>query len=192
MDVLSYPVVINPEPAALRWHALRRAAISRGIGLGISVLIWAAIWFFSQPNLWDGFFIVLGISLGLSLVLWVWSLVRSVRAKRDVRALHEGLAIGLGRDGIFLDGPVPWEAILAFLVKPARGGRSATLVVVAKSGAWRTVPLQWLDQSPASLDNAVRALSGNRLAIDLDPIDHHIPVAQVWERTARDRVAEMA
>lgn len=176
MDVLSYPVLVNPAPAVDRWRIQRRRVVARSISMGISVLIWAVIWWFNRENLWAGFWWFLGISLGISGGLLGWSIVRMVLARRSVNALHEGLALGLGRDGIFLEGPVPWSAIRAFLVKPAGMGPSATLVVVSKAGTWRTVPLQLLDQTPAAVDNAVRALSGNRLGIDLAPIDRGISV----------------
>lgn len=189
MDVLSYPVLTNPEPAVLRWRALRGRAISRGIGLVISLVIWGIIWFLNRDNLWAGFWWVVGISLGVSVALLVWSIVWTVVAKRDVNALHEGLALGLGRDGIFLDGPVPWHAIRAFVVKPPRARGSATLVVVSRAGTWKTLPLQWLDQTPAAIDNAVRALSDNRLGIDLDPIDHNVPAPRTWRLAARDAAA---
>ena len=34
--------------------------------------------------------------------------------------------------------------------------------------------------------NAVRALSDNRLGIDLDPIDHNVPAPRTWRLAARD------
>ncbi|QIK72702.1 hypothetical protein G7070_11000 [Propioniciclava coleopterorum] len=184
MDVLSYPVLMDPEPAVLRWRARRGRVISRVIGLVISVAIWAVIWWLNRENLWQGFWWILGISLGISVALLLWSAITAHLAKRDVKALHEGLALGLGRDGIYLDGPVPWDAIRAFLVKPGRLKGSATLVVVSKAGTWRTLPLQWLDQTPAAIDNAIRALSANRLRIDLAPIDRDVTVAHEWSVAA--------
>ncbi len=178
MDVLSYPVLADPAPAVARWRGQRRHVLSRSIGLAISAVIWGVIWFLNRDHLWDGFWWILGVSLGISVALLGWSIAAMIIAKRDLNAMHEGLALGLGRDGIFLVGPVPWSAIRVFLVKPARMKGSATLVVVSKAGTWRTLPLQWLDQTPAAIDNAVRALSGGRLGIDLDPIDHHVSVEQ--------------
>lgn len=186
MDVLSYPVLTNPEPAVVRWRMFRSRAISRAVSIGVSLLIWGAIWYFTRDALWPGFWWFFGFSVGLSSVLLVWALTFTFMAKRELRALHEGLALGLGQDGIFLDGPVPWEAIRAFVVKPGRFQGSAKLVVVSKAGTWRTLPLQWLDRTPSGLDNAVRALSGNRLAIDLDPIDRNVPVVQQWRFAASD------
>lgn len=186
MDVLSYPVLSDPAPAVLRWRTLRAKAITRAVGLGFSLLLWGAIWYFTKDALWPGFWWFLGGSVAISVVLLVWSISFALRAKKELDALHEGLALGIGRDGIFLDGPVPWEAIRALLVKPGRFQSSAKLVVVSKAGTWRTLPLQWLDQTPAGVDNAVRALSGNRLAIDLEPIDCNVPADQQWRFAASD------
>ena len=184
MDVLSYPVLVDPARAVARWRLQRRRVGGRVVSLVISVLVWAVIWWLNQANLWPGFWWVVGISLGITVAFLVGSIVGLVLARRTVNALHEGLALGVGRDGIFLDGPVPWSAIRAFLVKPPRRGRSATLVVVSKAGTWRTLPLQWLDQTPAAVDNAVRALSGNRLGLDLAPIDRNISVEQQLQLVA--------
>ena len=57
------------------------------------------------------------------------------------------------------------------LANPGRFGRSATLAVHARDGRTASVPMEYLTALPASIDSAVRALSGGRCWIDLSRLD---------------------
>ena len=54
MDVLSYPVLVDPARAVARWRLQRRRVGGRVVSLVISVLVWAVIWWLNQANLWPG------------------------------------------------------------------------------------------------------------------------------------------
>lgn len=170
-EALDFPVFFDPGPAVARWRAYRGAIVSRVIGLVVSALIWGVLWWISRDNLWEGFWWVLGISMGLSVVLLVWSIVRSVLAKREIHELHEGLAIGIGRGGIFLDGYLPWTHATSFVTRRPGLRGSHRLVVTAANGVRRELPLEWLSSSPASVHGAVWALSDRRFAVDLSVFD---------------------
>lgn len=168
---LDVPVLDRPEPAVLRYKAFRKGIAWRVGSLLLSGAIWGAIWWFSKDNLWEGFWWLLGISMGVSVAFLVLAIVRTVLAKRDLNRMHEGLALGIGRDGLYLDGFLPWGHVrsLEARTSPVRG--SVQLVVTSTENIRRDLPLEWLSASPASVDNAVRAMSGRRFALDLTRFD---------------------
>lgn len=170
-EALDFPVFFDPAPAVARYQRFRAAIRGRIIGLALSLVIWAVIGWFNRENLDAFFWTVLGLSLGLSVVLLVRTIVQSVLAKRAIGRLHEGLALGIGRGGLHLDGYLAWEDVDHLVAVPGGSRGSGRLIVVATNGAWREVPVDWLSHSPAAIDNAVRALSGGRHLIDLDPLD---------------------
>lgn len=170
-EALDFPVFFNPEPAVARYQALRRAIKGRIFGLVLSLAIWAAIGWFNRDNLDTFFWTILGVSVGLSVVLLVRTVVQSRRAKKEIGRLHEGLAFGIGRGGVFLDDYLAWEDVDRLVAVPGGSRGSGRLVVVASNGVWREIPVDWLSHTPSAVDNAVRALSGNRHHVDLCPLD---------------------
>lgn len=169
---LDHPVLYNPGPAVARWHALKRRRTGRFVSLGISVAIWAAIWWFTRDDLWEGFWWLAGISVGITVLGIVWGFLRVFWARRDVGRLHEGLALGVGRGGLYLhDTYLPWTEVAGLDAKPGRLDGSARLVVRTASGAKLELPLDYLGQTPSALDGAVRALSGGRSWIELGALD---------------------
>ncbi len=60
-----------------------------------------------------------------------------------------------------------WPEVGALLATPGRFGRSPLLLVGPRDGRARPFPMEYLSALPASLDSAVRALSGGRCWIDL-------------------------
>ena len=88
-------------------------------------------------------------------------------------ALHLALlALGIGRGGLYLDDYLAWEDVDHLVAVPGGSRGSGRLVVVATNGAWREVPVDWLSHTPSAVDNAVRALSGDRHHVDLRPLDN--------------------
>lgn len=170
-EALDFPVFFNPEPAVARYQVFRRAIKGRIFGLVLSLVIWGVIGWFNREHLDTFFWTILGLSVGLSLVLLVRTIVQSVQAKKAIGRLHEGLALGIGRGGLHLDDYLAWEDVDHLVAVPGGSRGSSRLVVVATNGAWREVPVDWLSHAPATVDNAVRALSGGRHHINLDPLD---------------------
>ncbi|MFT3875930.1 MAG: hypothetical protein QM708_05855 [Propioniciclava sp.] len=170
-EALDFPVFYDPAPAVAWWRGHRRVMIGRIIGLGISAVIWGVIAWFNRDNLDTVFWVILSVSLAITLVTLVVAIVRTVRAKRAVKRLNEGLALGIGRGGLHLDTYLAWEDVDHLVAVPGGGRGSGRLIVVARNGAWRELPIDWLSHAPSAVDGAVRALSGNRFRIDLDPLD---------------------
>lgn len=177
-DALDHPVFFNPAPAVLAWRRAKGALVWSLGSLVFNGLVWAAIWWFfyrEDATLWQGWFPwVLGGSLGISVGVIVWRTVRFLRAKRELAALHEGLALGIGRGGLFVADAaahLPWAQVAGLDALPGRLGGSRRLVVRAASGQKHTLPLDHLATDPAALDGAVRALSGGRSWIELGRLD---------------------
>jgi len=171
-EALDFPVLYNPGPAVGRWYGLRRARTGRVVSVVLSVGVSAALWWFFREDLGALFWWVAGISLGISLAGLAWAIVRVVRARSQIDRLHEGLALGIGRGGVFLhDTFVPWTEVVALGARPGRLGDSPRLVLKPASGPELELPLDYLSHRPAALDGAVRALSGGRVWVDLARLD---------------------
>lgn len=114
-----------------------------------------------------------GFSLAVSAGVIAWRAAKFVRAKRELAALHEGLALGVGRGGLFL---ADAGAHLSGRRWPASTPPRTPL---AGAAAWwcagrpvrSTPPLDHLATNPAALDGAVRAMSGGRSWIELGRLD---------------------
>ena len=171
-EALDFPVFFDPEPAVARYQQFRSAIKGRLFGLVLSLVIWAVIGWFNRDNLDTMFWTIFGISLAISIALLVRTIVQSVLAKRAIGRLHEGLALGIGRGGLYLDDYLAWEDVDHLVAVPGGSRGSGRLVVVATNGAWREVPVDWLSHTPSAVDNAVRALSGDRHHVDLRPLDN--------------------
>lgn len=170
-EALDFPVFFDPAPAVEWWRSRRRAMVGRIVGLVISVVLWAVIGWFNRASLDTVFWVVLGFSMGVSLVFLAVSIVRALRARAELKRLNEGLALGIGRGGLHLDTYLAWQDVDHLVAVPGGGRGSGRLIVVATNGTWREVPIDWLSHAPSAVDGAVRALSGNRFHIDLDPLD---------------------
>lgn len=170
-EALDFPVFFAPEPAVELYRLKRGRVVGRVIGLVFSLVIWAVIGWLNRETLDVFFWSILGVSVGISLAFLVHAIVGTVRIKRALGRLHEGLALGVGRGGLHLDNYLAWEDVDHLVAVPGGGRGSGRLVVVATNGAWREVPVDWLSHSPSAVDSAVRALSGNRHHIDLTPLD---------------------
>lgn len=170
-EALDFPIFFDPEPAVARYHAFRKGIRGRLFGIVLSLVIWGVIGWFNRDNLDTFFWTIFGISMGLSVALLVRTIVQSVMAKRAIGRLHEGLALGIGRGGLYLDDYLAWEDVDHLVAVPGGARGSGRLVIVATNGAWREVPVDWLSHAPSAVDNAVRALSGNRHHVDLEPLD---------------------
>ncbi|MDN5571194.1 MAG: hypothetical protein L0G22_08080 [Propionibacteriaceae bacterium] len=176
---LDHPVFANPAPAVAWWHKQRAALRGRIFSLVLNVVIWGALWWYTQqPDNVFGWtwgtasWWIAGVSIGISVLLIAWAFVQHRRARRAVDSLQEGLALGVGRGGIYLNETyLRWSEIAGLDVRPGRLGGSARLVVRTASGGSHVLPLDYLAGTPASLDGAIRALSGGRAWLDLTRLD---------------------
>lgn len=170
---LDHPVFYNPAPAVARWQRLKRARTGRWVSLGISVALIGGLWWFYGGEVSSWFWWIVAISLGLSLLLLGWSMVQVAAARRELNGLYEGLALGIGRGGLFAaDQFLEWPAVAGLVARPPRLLQgSARLTLQAASGASVDLPLDYLSHSPAAIDGAVRALSGRRSWVDLSALD---------------------
>lgn len=167
-----FGVYYRPELAVARVATARRRITSRLVGLGISLAIFAGA-FVAFPDLmreWWLWFLVPTLVIE-SVVLSV-SAFLAVRARRDAGQAGEGLALGINRDGLLVAGAwFPWPEIGSLEVKPASWGTSPRLTVTGRSAARAEVLLDYIDVRPASIDSAIRALSGGRAWVDLSRLD---------------------
>lgn len=172
-EALDYPVMYNPALAVKRWYRSRGAARWSAGSLLVGILIWAGIWWFTRDTSWtDTSWWLVGFSLSVSVIFlarWVFS---AIVAKRELRLVAEGLALGIGRGGLFAEGGfLRWSDLGGIETRPARIGRTARLDVRSAAGEQVSFPLDYLGASPADLDGAVRALSGGRSRVDLSGLD---------------------
>lgn len=172
-EALDYPVLYNPAPAVERWVQRKRTRNSRVVSIVLSVGISAALWWFYRDDLGDVFWWIAGVSLGLALLQFGWAAAQAVRARRAIDRLHEGLALGIGRGGLYAhDAYLPWSGVAGITTRPGRFGDSPSLVIRPAGGAPPlTLPLDFLGQKPAAIDGAIRALSGGRAWVDLAELD---------------------
>lgn len=167
-----FGVYFRPELAQARVARAVRRLRARVIGLALSLGIAVGAWFafpdlMQQWGLW--FFVptlvIEGVYLAVASFLWL-------RARTDAQRVGQGLALGVNRDGL-LAGQVwfPWPEVGSLTVQPGRLGGSASLLISGRDATNSSVPLEFTDVLPATIDSAIRALSGGRAWIDLSRLD---------------------
>lgn len=115
--------------------------------------------------------ITLPIPIVVTLVMTIIAFIANNKAKDDA-ALADGLAIGINRDGILINGQwLPWPEVGELKALSSRWGGSTRLSVNARSGNEFSMPLAYTDTMPAELDIAVRTLSAGRARVDLSRLD---------------------
>ncbi len=166
-------VPFDPVPTWDRIARYRRLLRGRLIGLGITVVILAAITIWQRESA-PLRFLVLGnvVVLGLALVAVgvTWWLTR--RARSAVRTLGEGVALRVGRSGVELVGRrTRWDHLASLDVVKGPLVLGPRLRVRDRTGAEVTVPWDQLEVLPATLDTAARAYSGGRHGVDLSGLE---------------------
>lgn len=172
IGTLEHPVLFDDAAAAAALAGATRNRTWRIVSVGISAAISVALWWFFRDQLGDFTWTWIAVALSLPLVLLVVAVVREVVVRRDLRRVGQGLALGVGRRGLFLGGvEVPWTDVGAVRARSGRLGASGRLVVETRAGQRLELPLDYLTSRPASLDSAVFALSGGRVRIDFSALD---------------------
>lgn len=170
--VLDHPVLFDRAASEEAVRAARRNRTWRIVSLGISGAISAALWWFFREQLGDVTWTWIAVALAIPLVFLAVAVVREVVVRRDVRGVGEGLALGIGRSGLFLHGvTVPWTELGAVRVLSGRLGASDRLVVETRQALRYELPLAYLGTGPSGLDRAVFALSGGRVRVDFSALD---------------------
>lgn len=170
--MLDHPVLFDTDAARAAVRAASRNRTWRIASLVISVLISLAIWWFFREQFGDLTWAWIGVALVLPLGYLVVAVVRELVARRDAGRVGQGLALGVGRRGLFLrDVAVPWPEVGAVRARSGRLGASDRLVVETRAGQRLELPLGYLTTAPAGLDGAVFALSGGRVRVDFSALD---------------------
>ena len=169
---VDYPVFFVPELAQAKVVAARRNRTSRIISLAISIAIVVALYAFFAKELGTLTWPIVVISVGLPLGYLAWAIVKEVVRRREASGVGPGLALGIGRAGLLLHtGWLPWHEVGALKCVSRRLGRSDDLKVIARDGATVALPLAYLSAKPATVDGAVKALSGGRCRLDFSRLD---------------------
>ena len=169
---LDHPVFFDDAAAAAAVAAAARNRTWRIASVFISAAISAAIWWFFREELGDLTWTWVAVALVIPLAYLVAAVVREVVVRRDVRRVGQGLALGVGRRGVFLrDRMVLWPEVGAVRARSGRLGASSRLVVETRASESLELPLDYLATRPAGLDSAVFALSGGRVRIDFSALD---------------------
>lgn len=169
---LDFPVLFEPAAADAAVKVASRARTWRLVSLGISVAISAALWWFFREQLGDFTWLWVAVVLVLPVSTLAWTVLREIVIRRDVRRAGVGLALGIGRRGLFLGGMlVPWTQVGSVALRSGRLGASDRVVVTPQDGPVLHLPLNYLSAGPAQLDSAVFALSGGRVRVDFSALD---------------------
>lgn len=167
-----FVVSFAPQAAAAKLAQKRGELRQRIISLVISIAIGVAIWYFYREQLGNFGPWVIALSSAAGLVWLVISLIGWLIARRELRRVGEGPAVAVTRDGIWALGQwTPWPTVGSLSAAAGRWGRTPDLVIAPRDANPVKVPMDYLDTLPATLDSAVRALSGGRSWIDLSRLD---------------------
>ena len=169
---VEYPVFFVPELAQARLAAAKRNRTWRIVSLGISVGILIALWWFLRDQLGAMTWPVIVISLALPLGFLGWAILQEVRARRAVRTIAGGLALGVGRGGVVVpEGFWPWPELARVEAVSGRFGAGDSLRLETVDGRAAVLPLEYLSAKPATIDGALKALSGGRCRVDFAKLD---------------------
>ena len=76
------------------------------------------------------------------------------------------------REGLWIaDRALTWPELGGVRAKQRFFGGSPDLIVDARDGGSAALPMDYLSEKPATIDSAIRALSGGRQWIDLSRLD---------------------
>ncbi|HSN42939.1 MAG TPA: hypothetical protein VLR88_02650 [Propionibacteriaceae bacterium] len=169
--VASYSPVTMAAKVAKRRSLYRRTLRSAIFSLIIS----AAFYYWQRDTLqssalgWMGgvYAVVVGVLAAIYLSLW--------RARRALGRVGQGQAFRLTARGMELGTSetgrrVDWAEIER-LGAEARPGHDPHLVVVMRDSSRWSVPMNFLDALPGTIDSATRAFSGGRHGLDLSRMD---------------------
>ncbi|MDO5500265.1 MAG: hypothetical protein Q4F67_11380 [Propionibacteriaceae bacterium] len=173
------PVDYDAAIPASRAADQRRRIVGGSISTGISVIGVVAVllfvwlrrdWQFSEVTTMLTW--VFASSAVIGSVILIARAIWLSRLRQGVRAVGDGLAMVLSRDGIETeDGLMPWDRIARIAAAKGKPGHGYRLLVECVDGATTEFPLEGLGILPGTLDSAARAYSAGRHGIDLSIVD---------------------
>lgn len=167
-----YGIYYQPELAGEQVRRVRRLMLIRlgwaVLSIGAVLVAWR-VW----PDATSGWvWWYVGLTGAWALVLLVIDLLRLRFAMADRAATAQGLAIGLNRDGVMINREwLPWSEVGSVQAFPGRLQTSTRLVTTSRDQRRLSVPLDFTDALPASVDSAMRVLSAGRAWVDLSRLD---------------------
>ena len=167
-----YGVYYRPDLVARGVARARGLLVSRVVSTLISAALIGASWYFwpDQFGSWAPWLI--GISAGTGIITIGISLIQFLRVRSDARIAQPGLAIGLNRQGMLVGQRwFPWPEVGSLVLKPGVLGSSTALVTTDRERGSGSIPLDFTDTMPATLDAAVRVLSSGRAWVDISRMD---------------------
>lgn len=167
-----YGVYYRPEVALGRLKNARSQLYWRLGTTAFGAAAVAVAWYFwpEQVGAWAPYY--LWTSLAVGVAFGAVNLVQLLRAQADAKLAHPGLAVGLNCDGMLVNQRwLPWPEVGSVVIKPGALGASSSLIATGRDRATTSVPLDYTDTMPATLDTAVRVLSSGRAWVDLSRLD---------------------
>lgn len=118
------------------------------------------------------YWVLLGVSLGVSLCLLAYAIVQWRRAARQAAMMGPGPALVIARPGVELAGSrVEWPEVKGLQARTPRFGGDQFLVNLA-DGTSMSIPFRLLDVAPSRLDSAARAFSAGHIGVDFSAMDN--------------------
>lgn len=165
----------SPVPMATK-VAKRRSLYRRTLRSAIFSLIISAAFYLWQRDSFQGgtlvwfaavWLVVAGVLAVMYFFLW--------QARRALGRVGHGQAFRISAQGMELGAAetgrrVPWSEIDG-LSAQSRAGHGPHLVVAMRDATTWSVPLDFLDALPGTIDSALRAFSGGRHGLDLSRLD---------------------
>ena len=160
-------VAFDRPGASKRIGEARGQLIGRVVSLGITIGIGIALGFALSGKLDTVFWVCMGISFGISLVLVIIAIVKLVRARGVLKDMTDAPAFVIDRLGLSSpNGTVEWPMLGSLTATPRRGG-TLTMTGGGRTESW---PVSSLASTPAEIDAAVFAYSAGRHRVDFSAL----------------------
>lgn len=168
---------LTPLPTAARVTRQRSLIRSRIITSLVSLALFGVMFVVFRATWGTGWIIaVLTLWLVSTAVGFSISAVGLRNAKRDLATIHEGDAFYLDPHGIEFVYPsvtsVAWADVTSFSLKGHKFGAGPALVVEAGGTEVASIPVSFLDATPAVIDSATQAYSLGRVRLDTEALDN--------------------
>jgi len=159
---------------ARRW---RRNVIMRIVSLGVTfvILVVLKVWQIRHGSaVWAGwpYWALLGVSLGISLLMGAYAVLRFLQAQRRAEGLTAEPPLVFNRAGVLVAGQRRHWPEVASLAARSSFVHGDQFVVTAADGRTVRLPLDLLEVAPSTLDGAARAFSGFRRGVDFSRMDN--------------------
>lgn len=171
----AFVVGFNPVPMANAVATLAGKLRASLLWTILGAAVWTGIWWWQRENWGSPWLLVAGY--GVSVVLILITLLRLLRARRNLARIGRGAAFEAGHRGLrmhTLEGAMlelEWGQLKALRTAGHKVGAGPEMVVEALQGKVWSMPLSFLDALPGTIDGGVRATSNGRHGLDLSGLD---------------------